>query len=126
MRDVVLAICALALLGAKPAPKPKKAPLTVDERSAQSILNGLTLRDRIAQLVIVVSNGEAYSTHSTEYKKYYRWVHDVHVGGLIVNNAIEFELVRNAEPHAMAVFLNQMQKAAKVPLIVGGDFERGA
>jgi beta-N-acetylhexosaminidase len=35
-------------------------------------------------------------------------------------------LVRNAEPHAMALFLNQMQKLAKTPLIVGADFERGA
>jgi len=123
---LAVAVCAISAMGAKPAPKPKPPPLTADERSAQSILNGLSLHDRIAQLVIVVTTGEAYSTHSTDFAKYRRWVRDVHVGGIIVNNAVEFGLVRTAEPHAMAVFLNQMQKFAKIPLIVGSDFEQGA
>jgi beta-N-acetylhexosaminidase len=121
-----LALAALLLMGAKPAPAPKKPPLSAEERAAQRILNGLTLHDRIAQLVVVATNGDAYSRLSTDYRKYYRWVHEVHVGGIIVNNAVEFGLIRNAEPHAMAVFLNEMQRAAKVPLIVGSDFEQAS
>jgi len=31
-----------------------------------------------------------------------------------------------AEPYALAAFLNRMQRFAKVPLMVGADFERGA
>jgi beta-N-acetylhexosaminidase len=50
----------------------------------------------------------------------------LHVGGLIVNNTVQYGVVRNAEPHAMAVFLNQMQRMAKVPLLVASDYERGA
>ena len=123
---LLLVLSAVLAMGAKPAPKPKKLPPTVEERSAQAILNGLNLHDRIAQLVVVVTNGEAYSTRSSDFQKYYRWIHDDRVGGIIVNNAVEFGLVRNAEPHAMAVFLNQMQKLAKVPLIVGSDFEQGS
>src|ERR1035438_5257699 len=34
--------------------------------------------------------------------------------------------VQKAEPYALAAFLNRMQRIAKVPLLVGGDFERGA
>ena len=59
-------------------------------------------------------------------KKYRHWVRDLRIGGLIVNNKVQNGLVRNAESHAFALFLNQMQKLAKTPLIVGADFERGA
>ena len=51
---------------------------------------------------------------------------DLHIGGLIVNNNVPNGVVRYAEPYAMAVLLNRMQKLAKVPLLVGGDFERAA
>ena len=45
---------------------------------------------------------------------------------MIVINRVVSGTVRNAEPYAMAAFLNRMQRLAKIPLIVGGDFERGA
>ena len=34
--------------------------------------------------------------------------------------------MQKAEPYALAAFLNRMQRLARVPLLVGGDFERGA
>jgi beta-N-acetylhexosaminidase len=111
---------------AKPGAKPKKPPLTSDQRAAQSVLKSLSLRDRIAQLIVGSCYGDAPSRKSAEFEKYRHWVRDLHIGGLIVNNRVVYGIVRNAEPHAMAVFLNQMQKMSKVPLIVGADFERGA
>src|ERR1019366_9763540 len=48
------------------------------------------------------------------------------VGGLILNNVTNGRGVQKAEPYALAAFLNRMQRIAKVPLLVGGDFERGA
>ena len=111
---------------AKPSAKPKKAPLTAEQRAAQSIMRSMSLRDRVAQLVIGVCYGDVPSRKSAEYEKYRHWVRDLRIGGLIVNNHVQNGLVRNAEPHAFALFLNQMQKLAKTPLIVGADFERGA
>ncbi len=32
----------------------------------------------------------------------------------------------NAEPFEVVSFLNRMQKLARIPLLIGGDFERGA
>ena len=86
----------------------------------------MSLSDQVAQLVISVCYGDAYSTKSPEYQRYRHLVADLHIGGLIVNNTTQYGLVRNAEPHAMVVFLNQMQKLAKTPLIVAGDFERSS
>jgi beta-N-acetylhexosaminidase len=121
---IALILCAAAL-GA-PAVKPKKPPLTPDQRAAQSMMKSLSLRDKVAQLIIGACYGNAPSSRSAEFRKYRHWVGDLHIGGLIVINRVDHGLVRYAEPHAMAVFLNQMQKLAKTPLLVASDFERGA
>ncbi len=85
----------------------------------------MTLRDRAAQLVFVSFYGEAPNTRSQEYRKYLRWVRELRVGGLVLVNRVRNGSVQQAEPYAMATFLNRMQKAARVPLLVAGDFERG-
>jgi beta-N-acetylhexosaminidase len=86
----------------------------------------MSLRDKVAQLVIVVADGDVYSTKSPDYEKYRHWVADLRVGGIIINNASQYGLVRNAEPHALALFLNQMQRLARTPVLVASDFERAA
>ena len=86
----------------------------------------VTLRDRAAQLILMPSFGEAPSRSSNDYKKFLHWIRDLHIGGIIVNNRVVSGQVRNAEPHTMALFLNQMQRMSRLPLIVGADFERGA
>src|SRR5215471_8952354 len=63
---------------AKPIPK---LPATVD-----AILSTLTLRDRVAQLVMATCYGEGISVNSATYRKYRHWVEDLHVGGFIVAN----------------------------------------
>lgn len=124
------AIAALVLMGsayaAKPTAKPKRAALTPEQRAAQGLLKSMSLRDRVAQLVIGVAYGDVPSRRSPEYEKFRHWIRDLKIGGLIVNNRVQYGLARNAAPHAFALFLNQMQKMAKTPLIVGADFERGA
>jgi beta-N-acetylhexosaminidase len=86
----------------------------------------MSLRDRIAQLISMPCYGENPSTRSQDYKKFRHWVRDLHVGGLIVVNRVVNGSVRNADPYAMAVFLNKMQKMSATPLLVSADFERGA
>src|SRR5450755_366899 len=120
-RLLLLFSIALTVFAASKAP-----PLTAEQRAVQAQMKPMSLRDKVAQLVIVSANGDVYSTKSPDYEKYRHWVADLHVGGIIVNNASQYGLVRNAEPHAMAVFLNQMQRLAKTPLLIASDFERGA
>ena len=85
----------------------------------------MSLRDKVAQLVFASFYGEAPNTRSQEYQKYLRWVRNLRLGGLVLVNRVRNGAVEHAEPFAMATFLNRMQKAAKVPLLVAGDFERG-
>jgi beta-N-acetylhexosaminidase len=88
-------------------------------------MHSMTLRDKAAQLVFVSFYGEAPNTRSKEYRKYLRWVRELRIGGLVLVNRVRNGSVQHAEPYAMATFLNRMQRAARVPLLVAGDFERG-
>jgi beta-N-acetylhexosaminidase len=118
--------CAAAIAATKAPVKAKKPALTPDQRAAQSIMKSMSLRDRVAQLIVGTCYGDAPATKSAEYVKYRHWVHDLHIGGFIVANRVDHGAIRNAEPHAMALFLNQMQKLSKTPLLIAADFERGA
>ncbi len=105
---------------------PPLAPPANAHAEVQRWMRSMTLREQVAQLVIIPCFGEAHSSQSLDFRRYVQLVQDVGVGGMIVVNRVVNGQVRPAEPHAMAAFLNRMQKVAKVPLIVGSDFERGA
>src|SRR5712691_9940932 len=124
-RGAFVLILWAAAFGA-PAVKPKKPPPTPEQRAAQSMMKSMSLRDKVAQLIFGACYGDVPSSKSAEFRKYRHWVGDLHLGGMIVVNRVDHGLVRYAEPHAMAVFLNQMQKLARTPLLVASDFERGA
>jgi len=85
----------------------------------------MTLHEKAAQLVMVPFFGDAPNPRSEEYQKYLREVRNLRVGGLVLVNRVQDGRARSAEPYAMAAFLNRMQKASKIPLLVAGDFERG-
>ena len=66
------------------------------------------------------------NTRSREYRKFVHLVSQEHVGGLILINVANGRLSSKADPLEVASFVNKMQKLSKVPLVVSGDFERGA
>ncbi len=86
----------------------------------------MTLRDQVAQLVFIAFHGEAPHSRSREFRNFLRLIRETKVGGLILNNASNGRVIQKAEPYAVAAFLNRLQRISKVPLLVGGDFERGA
>lgn len=86
----------------------------------------LTIREMVAQLVMIPFYGENPGSKRREYQEFVRLVSQTGVGGLILLNRVQGGVVRNAEPFALAAFINRMQKQSKLPLIVGADFERGS
>jgi beta-N-acetylhexosaminidase len=110
-----LALISLAAARVKPVEKPV----------VRRWLSSLTLKQKVAQLVMIPFYGEAPNTRSKQYRHFLRLVQEERVGGLILVNRTEGHGIKRAEPYALAAFLNRMQRMAKVPLIVGGDFERG-
>jgi len=86
----------------------------------------MTLRDEVAQLVFIAFHGAAPNSRTREYYNFMRHVRDDKIGGLILVNWSNGRVVQKAEPYALGAFINRMQRLARVPLMVSGDFERGA
>lgn len=103
------------------------APASSSERQwAQQTLKTLSLHDVVAQLIVSPFYGEDPHPRRPAYHEFARLVRDVHIGGFIIINRSVHGTLQQAQPYAMASFLNRMQRLAKVPLLVGGDFERGS
>ncbi len=123
---IALALC---IPIASAATRPKASTKTSDKSVPASVrqwTRSMTLRDKVAQLIIMPIYGEPANTRSAEFRKYQHFIRDLRVGGVIVTGHSLNGGVRNAEPYAMAALLNRLQKMAKTPLFVSADFERGA
>lgn len=86
----------------------------------------MTVRELAGQMVMAPYFGENPGVGTGQYREYVRLVMKARVGGLILLNRMPNGVVRQADPIEAAAFLNRMQKLARVPLVVAGDFERGA
>ncbi len=117
--SLILACAALSAPAAQPPAKSSADP-------ARQWLHSLTPAERVAQLVMAPFYGDAPNPRSPAWQEYESLVRELRVGGLIVLNRVRDGVVERADPYQMAAFLNRMQRLARLPLIVAGDFERGA
>jgi beta-N-acetylhexosaminidase len=123
----LIGLCAIAFAATpKPVPKTGGPKRPTAAATALAWAHALPLRDKAAQLVIAPIFGELQNTRSRDFRRYVHYVHDLRVGGVIVLGHSINGSVHNAEPLAMAALINRLQKLARVPLLVGADFERGA
>ena len=129
-RGLISLFLSLAAAGAAAPSTRHKPPSTEPPPKASAAvrrwMKGMTLRDEVAQLIFVAFRGTAPNSRSREYRKFMGQIRDTKVGGLILVNWSNGRVMRKAEPYAVAAFLNRMQRLAKTPLMVSGDFERGA
>jgi len=112
----------------RPAPEPSfrggntEAPLLraeldfAAERWVEQTLEELTLREQAGQLVMPWISGAYTSTTSEEFEEIAGWVEDLGLGGVLPSIGL---------PHSYAAKLNELQRRASVPLLVGSDFENG-
>jgi beta-N-acetylhexosaminidase len=108
----------------KPATaRPKRS--APDSPWVEKTLKSMSLREKLGQLLVVYFFGEFTSTESDEYKDLVRQVTENHVGGFILGTKRQPLGIERGGVYVAAVLANQMQKRAKVPLIVSADFERG-
>jgi len=135
-RLVLCVALAVAALGAPPAARKKKATAVkrpvatrpaaepTENAVAERWLQGMTLRQRVAQLVVIRTHGNMANARGREWRNIVRWVRDSQVGGIIVVNRVRRGAVVKAQPYETLQFINRLQRLARVPLLVGGDFER--
>ncbi len=82
-----------------------------------SILSGLSVRQRVAQLVVPWIPGSYSSLDDSLYQVAARWVDSLEIGGLIVSVGSPFDI---------AAKLNALQRRSRLPLLVSADLEWGA
>ncbi len=84
---------------------------------ADSVLSTLSLRQKVAQMVWVWTLGDYTATDNPAYAAIERQVLDLELGGIIVSVG---------GPMDIATKINALQRAARLPLLVGADLETGA
>lgn len=104
--------------------KGQAAAATSPEATVARWMASLALRDKVAQLVVIPFNGRPMKRR--EASRFNALISRDHVGGMILVNVADGRVVAKANPVQTAGFINRMQKTAKIPLLVAGDFERGA
>ena len=91
--------------------QPAPAEVNVDE-----ILGSLSVRDKIAQVVMPWIAG-AYAAFDDEaFARMQYWVDSLHIGGLLVSVG---------SPLDVAAKLNRLQERSQLPLLIGSDLEAG-
>lgn len=90
--------------------------LTVKDDDTERILGNMTLREKIAQMIISNSEGFSLDDNSAEFKRLKGLVENEKVGGFIFfkgNSLQEADLI------------NKLQALSGIPLLMSADFERG-
>jgi beta-N-acetylhexosaminidase len=92
-------------------PQPAAAEVSIDQ-----LLESMSLRDRIAQLVMPWIAGGYSAFDDDAFLKMQGWVDSLHIGGLIISVG---------SPYDLAGKLNRLQERSKLPLLIGSDLEGG-
>src|SRR5688500_4625864 len=123
-----LALLALSVAGcrtARSAPAPAdpasdERPMAVvrisEQRWVDSTLASLTLRERVGQMVMMLIQGDYTTSRDANYAQIVRWVEQDGLGGITMSLGTPMEV---------ATKINDLQRRAKVPLLVGADLEPG-
>ncbi len=89
------------------------------------MLKKMTLREKLGQMLMVSYFGAFHPVESPAYKEILHEVEENHVGGLIIMPGRGPLGLRRSQVYPTAVALNDLQRRAKIPLLVGADFESG-
>jgi beta-N-acetylhexosaminidase len=95
------------------------------KRRIERTLAGMSLREKIGQMLMVPFFGGFQAAGSAEYKAVLRQVEENRVGGLILHTARGPLGIKRSQVYPTAVIANELQRRAKVPLLIGADFEGG-
>ena len=84
--------------------------------NVDALLDGLSTRDKIAQLVVPWIAGTYTAFDDDAFNRMRDWVDSLHIGGLLVSVG---------SPLDVAAKLNRLQERSTLPLLVASDLEAG-
>jgi beta-N-acetylhexosaminidase len=92
-----------------------RTPLSAAQHEwVERTLASLSLRERVGQMINVWVLGDYTNTRDSSFAEVLRWIREDHVGGVTMSLGSPIEVAEK---------INAMQRAARVPLLVGADLE---
>jgi len=98
------------------APVPEPAP-EAEGAWAERTLREMSLEEKVGQIIMPVVPGDFAPEGSASHERARGYVEDLHVGGIIMSSG---------SPTEEAAKINDLQRHARLPLLVAADFETGA
>jgi beta-N-acetylhexosaminidase len=108
-----------------------KATASHDRQSAsvakwvEQTLAGMSLRQKLGQMLMVECVGRFAPANSAEKEKILAEVQRNHVGGIIIGTDRGPLGIVRSQLFPTAILINELQHLARIPLVVGADFESG-
>ncbi|HKE88862.1 MAG TPA: glycoside hydrolase family 3 N-terminal domain-containing protein [Gemmatimonadales bacterium] len=121
-RLIVLLLVAACRSGTRTVATAPPSPAVTGSGTAaavnvDSVLNNLTVRERVGQLIVPWLSGAYTAADDSLFLEAARWVDSLHVGGIIISVGGPFDI---------AAKLNTLQLRSKLPLLISADLEWGA
>jgi beta-glucosidase-like glycosyl hydrolase/CubicO group peptidase (beta-lactamase class C family) len=120
----VLLLMTISLRAQKTSPKTSRRP-AASSAWVEATLKKMTLREKIGQMLMPYYFGVFTSTESADYKELLHQVEENHVGGFILGTQRGPLGIERSQVYPTAALTNELQKRAKLPLLIGADFETG-
>ena len=96
------------------------------EKWAQKTLKKLSLEEKVGQMFMIrVAMPQFVNIKNPDYLKWLEQIKHYHLGSVLLTVPAEGPALSKSEPYEAAMLVNQLQRAAKVPLLVAADYERG-
>jgi beta-N-acetylhexosaminidase len=85
----------------------------------------MTLEEKLGQLVMIACYGGFTCVESPAFQELARAVEQMHVGALMIATRPGGLGIERSQVYGTAALVDLLQRRAKIPLLVAGDFERG-
>ena len=95
------------------------------ERWVAQTLKSMTPEEKLGQLFAVWCYGGFLPADSPEYRELLRHVEQQHIGSFVLLTRLSPLGAERGQVYPTALLTNALQAHAKVPLLIGGDLERG-
>ncbi len=105
---------------------PRKNSQTASQAAwVEQTLRKMTLREKLGQMLMPYYFGVFTPADSAEYKELIHEVEVNHVGGFILGTDRGPLGIERSQVYPTAELTNELQRRAKIPLVIGADFESG-
>lgn len=127
---VLASLCLLALFSPAIAGDfQRPAPVHLDhdgEKWAQKTLKKLSLEEKVGQMFMIrLAMPQFVNLRNPDYLNWLDQIERYHLGSVLLTVPAEGPSLSKSEPYEAAMLINQLQHAAKIPLLVAADYERG-